>query len=106
MLGRLRLGHAGALLEVRVSTTGTRPPVPAADVRETREADRAQEKLVVDPQEAVLLYGHMLTDAAVIQAELGGLMFSGEEYRSRLRVVRGAAKRLEDRAAKLLAEDK
>lgn len=95
-----------------MSATGTRrsiifpPPAPGIDVRERREADRAEEKAANDPQEAVLLYGHMLTDAAVIQGELGGLMFSGADYRSRLRVVRGAAKRLEDRAAKLLGEDK
>ena len=95
-----------------MSATGTRrsiifpPAPPAASVRETREADRAQEKLAADPQEAVLLYGHMLTDVEIIQTELRGLMFAGADYRSRIRVVRGAAKRLEDRAAKLLAEDK
>lgn len=95
-----------------MSATGTRrslifpPAPPAADVREKREADRAQAKVADDPQEAVLLYGHMLTDVETIGAELRGLMFSGGEYRSRLRVVRSAAKRLEDRAAKLLGEDK
>lgn len=95
-----------------MSATGTKrsliftPLPPAADVRETREADRAQEKVTDDPQEAVLLYGHMLTDVDVIQAELRGLMFSGGDYRSRLRVARSAAKRLEERAAKLLGEDK
>jgi hypothetical protein len=94
-----------------MSATGTRrsliftPQPPAADVRETREADRAAEKIATDPQEAVLLYGHMLTDADVIQAELRGLMFSGADYRSRLRVVRAAARRLEERAAKLLGEN-
>lgn len=95
-----------------MSATGTKrslvftPLPPAADVRETREADRAAEKIADDPQEAVLLYGSMLTDTDVIQAELRGLMYSGTDYRSRLRVVRSAAKRLENRAAKLLGEDK
>lgn len=94
-----------------MSATGTRrsiafPPVPPiADVRETREADRAQEKSAADPQEAVLLYGHMLTDVEVLAAELRGLMYSAGEYRSRLRVVRSAATRLDQRAAKLLGED-
>lgn len=41
----------------------------------------------------------------ILGAELNGLLFSAADYRSRLRVVRGAAKRLETRAAKLLGED-
>lgn len=95
-----------------MSATGSKrslvftPMPPASDVRETREADHASEKVADDPQEAVLLYGSMLTDTEVIQAELRGLMYSGPEYRSRLRVVRSAARRLENRAAKLLGEDK
>lgn len=44
-----------------MSATGTKrslvftPLPPASDVRETREADRAAEKVADDPQEAVLL---------------------------------------------------
>lgn len=102
-----------------MSATGTRrslvftpaslaPAPPAADVREAREADRleAKSEAVADPQEAVLVYGHMLVDVDIIAGELRGLMFAAGEYRSRLRVVRSAAKRLEDRAARLLGEDK
>lgn len=48
----------------------------------------------------------MLTDAEILTGELRGLLFSGADYRSRLRVVRSAALRLSDRAAKLLGEEK
>ncbi len=77
---------------------------PATAVREARENDRMQSK-ATDPGEAVLLYGHMLGDVAILDAELRGLLFAAD-YRSSLRVVRGAARRLEERAARLLGEDK
>ena len=79
---------------------------PAVAVRDQLDADRSQAEVVAvaDPQQAVLIYGHMLTDCDIVYAELRGLLFSGADYRSRLRVVRSAAKRLEDRAARLLGE--
>lgn len=79
---------------------------PAVDVRETREADREAAQIAADPPEGVLLFGHMLTDAEILQGELRGLLFAGSEYRSRLRVIRSAALRLSERAAKLLGEGK
>jgi hypothetical protein len=79
---------------------------PTSMVREQRDADRAAAEIVDDPSEAVLLYGHMLSDIDVISGELRGLLFAGVDYRSKLRVIRGAAKRMEQRAAKLLGEDK
>ena len=83
---------------------------PRADVRDMLEVDRTKAAAVPDPpkdpQESVLLYGHMLTDAEILTGELRGLLFSGADYRSRLRVVRSAALRLSDRAAKLLGEEK
>ena len=69
---------------------------PAIAVRETRQADLANAKMETDPQEAVLLYGHMLTDVDILAAELRGLLFAGAEYRSRLRVVRSASRRLSE----------
>ena len=77
---------------------------PPSMVREAREADYAHEKVAADPQESVLIYGHMRTDVEIIAGELRGLEFSGGEYRSKLRVARSAALRLADRAAKLLGE--
>lgn len=76
---------------------------PAANIGERHEADK-QAEVFVDPQEAVLVYGHMLTDVEIIAAELRSLLFAGSDYRSKLRVIRSAAKRLEDRAARLLGE--
>jgi hypothetical protein len=78
---------------------------PPADVREAREADRRLQT-APDPQEAVLIYGHMITDVEILRGELTGLLFAGADYRSKLRVVRSAAIRLADRAAKLLGEAK
>lgn len=77
---------------------------PGAMIREQREADVIQAKAEEDPREEVLLYGQMLTDAQILNHELRRLLFSAADYRSTLRVVRGAAKRLEERAAKLLGE--
>jgi hypothetical protein len=77
---------------------------PSVMVREQREADHIQAEIQADPEEALLLYGHMLADIDIIGSELRGLLFAGQDYRSKLRVVRGAAKRMEQRAAKLLGE--
>jgi hypothetical protein len=76
-----------------------RPPAHLMDA--AREAGF----LPKEPPEQILLLGHMVADIEIMQAELRGLMFAGPDYRSKLRVVRGAAKRISDRCAKLLGED-
>jgi hypothetical protein len=79
---------------------------PATAVRETREADHAQAVVEADPADAILLYGHMLADVGIVTGELGTLLFGPiDEYRSKLRVIRSASKRLSERAGKLLGEE-
>jgi hypothetical protein len=58
-----------------------------------------------DPPDQVVLYGHMTGDTEIISALIRALPFSGSEYRSNLRIARGACKRLADRCAKLLGEE-
>jgi hypothetical protein len=76
---------------------------PTNHLRESKEAEVVDAS--PDPQEALLLYGRMLSDAEVVRAELGGLLWHEHEYRSRLRVIVSASRRLAERAAKLLGEE-
>ena len=43
-----------------------------------------------------MIYGNMLTDNQIIESELKTLLFAGHDYGSKLRVIRGAAKRIQD----------
>ncbi len=43
-----------------------------------------------------MIYGNMVTDNKIIEDELKSLLFAGHDYRSKLRVIRGAAKRITD----------
>jgi hypothetical protein len=47
----------------------------------------------------------MTGDAEIITELMRGLPFAGSEYRSNLRIARGAAVRLAARCSKLLGED-
>lgn len=83
---------------------------PPSQLSEAREADQVNARAETpatekDPQESVLLYGRMLTDIDIIDGELRSLLFSGPDYRSKLRVTRSAAQRLAARAARLLGEE-
>lgn len=47
-------------------------------------------------KEPIMIYGNMLTDNQIIESELKTLLFAGHDYGSKLRVIRGAAKRIQD----------
>lgn len=80
------------------------PVAPAAaDVTEARRME-GEAIAPADPQEAILMYGKMLVDLDIMSSELRTLLFSGSDYRSKLRVLRSASMRMSDRAAKLLGD--
>jgi hypothetical protein len=81
----------------------TPPPEPRQAAVETSAAPDAP-ALYAEPQDGVLLLGEMFRDSKVIEEKLKKLPFAGEAYRGDLRVIRGAAKRIADRCAKLLGE--
>jgi len=61
-------------------------------------------RLFVEPVEEIKLLGLMASDTLVIAEKLNGLPAAGDGYRGDLRVVVGAARRLVDRAIRLLGE--
>lgn len=52
--------------------------------------------LPVPQRPPVIVYGDMLNDCETIREELKRLMFNANEFHSKLRVIRGAAKRIQD----------
>ena len=48
------------------------------------------------PKEPVKILGAMVTDCDILTEEIGKLPFAGNDYVSALRVIRGAAKRIQD----------
>jgi hypothetical protein len=69
-------------------------------IEEAKKTDRYE-----DPPDHVTLFGHMTGDAEIITELIRGLPFAGAEYRSNLRITRGACKRLAARCTKLLGDD-
>ena len=84
---------------MRKTTTQPTFKAPPRLVEAAREAG-----LIRDPQEPIKVYGNMLTDVEIIDSELKTLLFAGDDYMSKLRVIRGASKRLMDRCAALMGE--
>lgn len=52
--------------------------------------------LPVPTRPPLIVYGDMLTDVGIIQDELKNLMYNANEFNSKLRVIRGASKRIQD----------
>ncbi len=57
------------------------------------------------PEDGVLLFGEMFFDVATIEHTLRTLPFDISGYRGRLRVILAAARRIEERAVKLLGDE-
>jgi hypothetical protein len=73
----------------------------ATQVRQALE-DAKRSDSYEDPPDQVVLFGHMTADTEIISELIRALPFAGSEYRSNLRIARGACKRLAGRCAKLL----
>jgi len=58
-----------------------------------------------EPEDGVLLFGEMYSDAHTIQEVLRNLPFNRGGYRGSLRVILAAARRIEAHAEKLLGEE-
>ena len=73
---------------------------PPETPRETIE----RVKLYEEPAEELLLLGLMIEDIALVEKMLRTLPFARDDYRGNLRVIRGAARRMIERTARLLGE--
>lgn len=77
---------------------------PASPVTQAIE-DAQQTDKFDDPPDHVTLFGHMTTDTELIGDIIRRLPYAGADYRSNLRIARGACKRLASRCTKLLGDE-
>ena len=69
------------------------PPALVQAARSAGLISEATVRQIREEEDPLLVWGYMLADQEVMRQELTGLPFAGAEYRSKLRVVRRAAKR-------------
>lgn len=68
--------------------------------------EKSNVKLFEEPENPVLILGELQHEAVTVQAIAKKLQHSRDKYGADLRIIRAAALRIAERAAKLLGEDK